>query len=134
MYLVGAFWNDTCMSVQHNRKTGVGRGGREETRARYEPPHRTSWANSTVGGQTALVVGGRGQVQASVILFEYDVHSSRKLSAGETVNTFSARGCSQANRSSRNHSRPSDFFFFFVMTVRFHLPLQKKKKNGLKLV
>lgn len=99
-----------CPTQQEN---GGGEGGKEETRARYKPPHRTSWANNTVGGQTVLVVGGRDRVQAPVILFEYDVHSSRKASAGETVNTFSSRGCSQANRSSRKHSRLSDFFFFF---------------------
>lgn len=102
---LGAFWYDTCISVQHNRKTGRGDG----TRARYKPPHRTSWANNIVGGQTVLVVGRRDRVKASVILFDYDVHSSRKLNAGVTVNTFSSRRCSQANRSSRKHSRSSDF-------------------------
>lgn len=52
---LGASCNDTLISVQHSRKTG----SKEERRARVKPPHRTSWANNTMGGQTLRMAGGR---------------------------------------------------------------------------
>lgn len=93
------------------------RGGKEETRARYKPPHRMSWANNTVGGQTLSVVGGR---EGPVILFGYDVHNWRKPSGGETVNTFrlpNAQRQTEAAGNTAGHLWVTEEYFFIAVRL-----------------
>lgn len=80
---LGAFWHDTCISEHNNRKTKAKRRQEPDTSHHAgHPGQRTQWETNTAEGTR-----GKG-IQTSVILFVYDVHNSRKLSGGATVNTF----------------------------------------------
>lgn len=108
-----------CMTPAYVSNTTGRHGGKEETRARYETPHRTSWANNTVGGKTLSVLGGR----------------ERGPGACQLVwgMMFSSSGSPQANRSNGTHSRLSlshRRWFVYFITRRL---LWDLKKNLLQI-
>ena len=79
------------------------RGGKEETRTRYEPPHRTSWATPWEG--KPWMGGGRGSRSVSSCLdMMFQVKGSEWR--GNCWH-FSFSGCPEANRSSGKRSRSS---------------------------